>query len=105
MTDELTSLAAQLDAVVRSVPSVAALYAAEPSLLRSVRELTTGPDTPIALVSVRRVDEGLAIVASVAASGRQQAPVTALAVSTAIRSVLAPGVEAEILVRVSRIEG
>ncbi|CAN5176247.1 hypothetical protein [Frigoribacterium sp. UYMn621] len=105
MTDELDSLAAQLDAVVRSVPTVAALYAAEPGLLRSVRELTAGADTPLAMVSVRRAQQGLAIVASVAASGRQQAPVTALAVSTAIRSALAPGVEAEILVRVSRIEG
>jgi hypothetical protein len=104
MTDDLESLATRLDAVVRSVPAVAALYSAEPALLRSALELTVGPAEELALVSVRRAEDGLSIVASVAASAEQQAPVTALAVSAAIRAALDPGVEAEILVRVSRIE-
>lgn len=105
MSDELKSLAGRLDAVVRAVPAVAALFAADPALLRSARELTTRPDGGLALVSVTHAAEGLSIVVSVAASGQQQAPVTALAVSTAIRAALDPGIQAEILVRVSRIEG
>ncbi|MHC5795683.1 hypothetical protein ACVXZ4_05935 [Lacisediminihabitans sp. FW035] len=104
MTDDLEALAVRLDAVVRAVPAVASLYSADPALLRSVREIGTGPSTRIPLVTVRRADAGFSIVASVAASGSQQAPVTARAVSTAIRAALDPGMEAEILVRVSRIE-
>ncbi len=104
MTDELELLATRLDTVVRAVPAVAAIYSAEPALLRSALELTAGPAAQLALVSVRRVEQGLSIVASVAASAEQQAPVTALAVSTAIRTALGPDVEAQILVRVSRIE-
>jgi len=103
MTDDLDSLATRLDDIVRAVPSVTALYAAEPALLRSARELTVGR-AGHPLVSVGRVEEGLSIVASVAASAHQQAPVTALAVSAAIRAALDPGIEAQILVRVSRIE-
>ncbi len=104
MTGELDSVAMMLDDVVRSVPGVAALYSAQPAIVRSARELTTGA---AALVVVRSDRNGVSVIASVGVVGDRQARATAQAVSEAIRDALVdgPAVGATVHVRVSRIAG
>jgi hypothetical protein len=104
MTRELDEIALSLDAVVRSVPGVAALFSATPAIVHSARELTPGS---AALTEVAADAEGIAIVASVGVTGTTQARVTAQAVSEAIRDAIrgGPAEHAVIRVTVSRVVG
>jgi hypothetical protein len=104
MSGSLSELALQLDDLVRTVPGVATLFSANPALLRSARQLTAGGE--VAMITVGSTDTGLTVVASIGVMADVQAPITARAVSDAIRVALAgwPGVS-EIAVRVSRVAG
>jgi hypothetical protein len=101
MSDDLRAIAVNLDAVVRTVPGVATVFAADPALLRAAKQLTTGPDS-VPLTAVSRAGDTLTVTVSVGVTGQNQAPDTAAAVAAAVRAELG-GNAAEILVRVSRI--
>jgi hypothetical protein len=100
MTDDLRSLAHALDALVRSVPGVTTLFAADPALVRSVRQVTS-LEEPLPLVTITSSNDVLAVVVSVGVTGDEQAPLTAAAVADAVRAALPVG--AAVSVRVSRV--
>lgn len=101
MTRDLGELATRLDEVVRSVPGVLGLFSADAALVRATRELTSTA-TP-AMMKVTAGDDGLLIVASVGVSADRQAPLTARAVSAAIRTELGAEPIADLTVRISRV--
>ena len=101
MSDDLRALARSLDGVVRSVPGVATLFAADPLLLRATRQLAAADDT-VALVTVIRGSEFVEVTVSIGVSSEAQAPDTAAAVAAAVRESL-PWPDAAVHVRVSRI--
>jgi len=102
MTDD--DLAARVETAARTVPGVITVYSALPPLARSARQLTSG-DNSVPLVAVSRQDGTLTVTVNVGVTGSGQAPITAAAVASAVRSLLTePDTEsAQVLVRVSRI--
>jgi len=100
MTQDSRAIAALLDEVVRGVPGVATLFAADPALLRSARQLTAFADT-VPLVAVSESADVLTIAVNIGVDDDEQAPMTAASVAVAIRAAL-PGREVEVAVRVSR---
>lgn len=110
-TETLATLGDRLDAVVRGVPGVVALYSATPAVLHAVTQLALGSNTAASLVRVTTTDTGIEILASVGVDPESQAPATAAAVASAIRAALADGAaatsadgaEALVNVRVSRV--
>ena len=104
MTDDLSSIAAQLDAVVRAVPGVTELYASTPAIVSSLLQIMPGA-AATALVGVSQVGESIEITANIGVGSSVQGPQTAAAVSAAVLEALAPGTEATVHVRISRIVG
>lgn len=104
MTDDLSSIAAQLDAVVRTVPGVTELYASTPAIVSSLLQIMPG-EAATSLVGVSQVGDSVEITASIGVGSSVQGPQTAAAVSAAILDALAPGIEATVHVRISRIVG
>lgn len=96
----MTDLAHQIEAAVRAVPGVIALYAVDPAIVRSVRELAAGP---VSLVDISGPVESPRISVSVGVAAVRGAPTTAATVGDAIRDALPAGLAAEIAVRVSRV--
>ena len=103
MSDDLRRLARSLDDVVRQVPGVITLFAADPILLRSAKQITAGDDA-IPLIAVRRSSSSAEVTVSVGVSSENQAPDTAAAVTAVVRESL-PWADAVVHVRVSRISG
>jgi len=102
MTDDLTTIASHLDAVVRAVPGVTELYASTPAIVTSLLQIAPG-SAGSTLVSVRKSDEGCDIIANIGVRSSIQGPQTAAAVSAAILDALPPGLAATVHVRISRI--
>ena len=96
----MTALAQQLEAVVRAIPGVVALYSMQPAVVRSAREIVAAAEP---LVSVSQQADSLRISVSVGVDAASQAPVTAAGVAAAIRAALPPGTEADVMVRVGRV--
>jgi hypothetical protein len=101
VNDDLGALALSLDDVVRAVPGVVSLFAADPVLLRSTRQLTAH-QAALALVTVTRSGESAEVTVSVGVGGGIQAPDTAAAVAAAVREAL-PWPDAIVHVRISRV--
>jgi hypothetical protein len=101
VTDDLRALALELDEVVKSVPGVSALFAADQALVRSAKQLTTRKKS-LPLTKVTRSGNAYAVTVSVGISSDKRAPDAAAAVASAVRAAL-PWPNAEVLVRVSRI--
>jgi hypothetical protein len=104
MTDDLSGIAAQLDAVVRTVPGVTELYASTPAIVSSLLQIMPGA-AATALVGVSQIGDSIEITANIGVGSSQQGPQTAAAVSAAILDALAPGTDATVHVRISRIVG
>ncbi|TBN58194.1 hypothetical protein EYE40_12780 [Glaciihabitans arcticus] len=85
-----------LDALLLALPGVVSLYATEPAVARSARELVSGTRALVEVSPER-------IVANVAVDASAQAPVTAAAIADAIRATLPYGATTEIVVRISRV--
>lgn len=102
MTDDVAELTATLDALVRTIPGVSALYSSAPAIVTTVRQIAAGGDSP-SLVSVRSTDDGYDIVANIGVASEQQGPQTAAAVSSAILDAVAPALVSGVHVRISRI--
>ncbi|NEM91616.1 hypothetical protein [Galbitalea soli] len=102
MSADHDELALRLDEVVGEVEGVEAVFSADPTIVRSVRSLASGPER-IALVRVVEDSEGLRILASVGVSDDRQAPLTARRVSDAIRAAVGGHPIAEVHVRVGRV--
>lgn len=101
MNPDLHATALRLDEVVRTVPGVVSLFSSDAALVRATRELTA---TAVpAMISVSLVEGELVVAASVGVSTDQQAPVTARAVSDAIRRALGDLPISDIRVRISRV--
>ncbi len=101
MSDDLQELARRLDNLVRGVPGVLTLFAADPVLLRSAKQVTARDET-LPLIAVRASNESAEITVSVGVSNENQAPETAAMVAAVIRASL-PWPDAVVRVRVSRI--
>lgn len=96
----MTALAQQLEAVVRALPGVVALYSMHPAVVRSAREIVAGAEP---LVTVSQQGDSLRVSVSVGVDAGSQAPVTAAGVAAAIRAALPAGTEADVIVRVGRV--
>jgi uncharacterized phage protein gp47/JayE len=101
MSVDLRALARELDDLVRAVPGVITLFAADPLLWRSAEQITAGDDA-LPLVAVRRSNESAEVTVSVGVSNENQAPETAAAVAAVVRDFV-PWADAPVHVRVSRI--
>jgi hypothetical protein len=101
MSDDLRVLARELDDLVRGLPGVITLFAADPVMLRSAKQITAR-DEAIPLIAVRTSNESAEITVSVGVSSTSQAPETAAAVAAAVRTLL-PWPDALVHVRVSRV--
>ena len=95
--------ARELENLVLALPGVVAVYAAEPAVTRSAKELLGGPSSRVAVTGGAGSNAPERIVASVGVSATAQAPVTAAGVAAAIRAVLPAGAETEIVVRISSV--
>jgi hypothetical protein len=102
MSDDLLTLARRLDQIVADLPGVSIVFASDPAVIRTAKQLTAGSQTP-PLISVAASDSGVDIAASVGVTGTDLAPVTASIIAAAIRAELPEGLEATVSVRISRI--
>ena len=103
MTTDLTpAIARELDAVVRSVEGVAAVFSSTPAVVNAVTQLALGP-AATTLVAVRQVEDGLAIVASIGVHPDARAPAVAAAVAEAITERVGAAIPSTVTVRVSRV--
>ena len=102
MTEDVAELTGRLDALVRTVPGVSALYSSAPAIVSTVRQIAAGGDAT-RLVSVRSTDLGYEIVANIGVAAATQGPQIAAAVSSAILDAVAPAVVSGVHVRISRI--
>lgn len=90
------ALAITLDSIIRNVPGVVGLAAAQPTLLRAAKEsvgVLTGSPVQIARVSVKDTRGALAIEANILVADELAAPVVAAEVHRAIVAAL-PGAAA-----------
>lgn len=104
MTADFSTLAAELDAIVRAVPGVSELYASSPAIVTTLRQIAPGSGSAT-LVDVRKTTEGCAITANIGVLTSIQGPQTAAAVSSAILDAVPSGLAATVHVRISRIAG
>ena len=104
MSRQLSELGLQVDAIIRAVPGVVALFSADPILVRTARELTAGAED-VALTRIVEDNDVLTITASVGVDGDEQAPAAARTIADAVRAGLpeAYRADAAIHIRVSRV--
>lgn len=114
--ESATDLAIRIEAAVRAVSGVSAVYSALPTVSRTVRELASGT-AAVPLVAITQTADSLAVTVNVGVGvgdgdGTGQAPVTAAAVAAAVRRALETSEigadllqlrDADVTVRVSRI--
>ena len=106
---DTTQLAEQLDAVIRAVPGVNAVYSAEPlvvALTDTVIDLVTRKTGHGPLVRIRRDGDGVTVTTVIGTDQSEAAGAIGYRTSAAIRDYLddMPGMtSAQILVRIGRI--
>ena len=93
-------LAAVLEPLVRAVDGVSTVYSSLPALAQSAKQITSGADA-VPLIAIDRASGAVTVTVNVGVSGAAQAPATAAAVAAAVRAAV--GVDAEVVVRVSRV--
>ena len=96
----MTDLAILIESAVRAVPGVVSLYSADPALVRSVKELALRTES---LVAITGSADAPTITISVGVDPSTAAPSTAATIAHAVHSTLPAGLDAEVIVRVSRV--
>ena len=96
----MTDLTVLIESAVRAVPGVVSLYSADPSLVRSVKELALRTES---LIAITGAADAPIITISVGVDPAAAAPSTAATIAHAVHAALPAGLDAEVVVRVSRV--